>query len=76
METSDGVGRVDGGAFLATGAGRVAWLQVARGGLTLNGQSLAAGDGASAAGPGTLDLRFGASGGEVLLFDLPAMSVS
>ncbi len=65
-----------GGATHTLGAGRVAWLQVARGGLTLNGQPLVAGDGASAAGPGTLDLRFGASGGEVLLFDLPATSVS
>jgi quercetin 2,3-dioxygenase len=50
-------------------AGRGAWVQVARGAVTLNGLALQAGDGAAviAAGP----LRFdGGADAEVLLFDL------
>ena len=50
-------------------AGRGAWLQVARGALTLNAASLAAGDGASTEQPGRLTLTATAPT-EALLFDL------
>jgi redox-sensitive bicupin YhaK (pirin superfamily) len=49
--------------------GRHAWLQVLRGEVSLNGQALAAGDGASASDEAELSIR--AEGpAEVLLFDL------
>ena len=52
------------------GSGRRAWVQVARGALTLNGQKLAAGDGAAVEKESVL--RFTSNGGsELLLFDLP-----
>ena len=45
-------------------------MQVARGALTLNGQKLAAGDGAAVEKESVL--RFTSNGGsELLLFDLP-----
>ena len=50
-------------------AGRAAWLQVARGALTLNGAPLAAGDGASTEQPGRLTLT-ATEPTEALLFDL------
>jgi quercetin 2,3-dioxygenase len=50
--------------------GRYAWLHVARGGLTLNGQRLAQGDGAAVASEPTLTL-VGDTEAEALLFDLP-----
>ncbi len=49
--------------------GRFAWVHVARGAATLNGQRLEAGDAASTIEPGKLELR-GAPEGEVLIFDL------
>lgn len=49
--------------------GRGAWIQVARGNVTLNGQTLNAGDGASVATPGALKLE-GVDDAEVLLFDM------
>ena len=51
-------------------AARRAWVQVARGTVTVNGVPLAAGDGARSAGHERLELRDGAQA-EVLLFDLP-----
>ena len=51
-------------------AGRRAWVQVARGSLTLGDTPLAAGDGARSEGPARLTLRDGADA-EVLVFDLP-----
>ncbi len=48
---------------------RYAWLQVARGAITVNGEKLAAGDGLSAAGPGELAIE-GVEDAEVLVFDL------
>ena len=66
------------GALLAPGervehalaAGRRAWVQLARGALTLNGHPLVAGDGAGISEETALVLQ--ASGdAEVLLFDLP-----
>jgi redox-sensitive bicupin YhaK (pirin superfamily) len=49
--------------------GRGAWLQVAAGALTLNGEALATGDGASAEAPGLLTL-VATQATEALLFDL------
>lgn len=59
-----------GGARRTVAAGRLAWLQVARGEAAVNGDALAAGDAAAITGPIDLDLSFG-RGAEVLLFDLP-----
>lgn len=50
--------------------GRSAWLHVARGALTLNGERLSAGDGVAITAEGTLSLSEG-DDAEVLLFDLP-----
>jgi len=50
-------------------AGRGAWIQVARGSVKLNGQTLKAGDGASVATSGALRLE-GVDDAEVLLFDM------
>jgi redox-sensitive bicupin YhaK (pirin superfamily) len=50
-------------------AERHAWLQVLRGAVDLNGQALAAGDGAAVSAETSLDLRAGEPS-EVMLFDL------
>jgi redox-sensitive bicupin YhaK (pirin superfamily) len=65
-------GLFDGAEQAAFGlaAGRRAWLQVARGKLTVNGTALSEGDGAYTSGPASLALA-GGTGAEVLLFDLP-----
>ncbi len=49
--------------------GRGAWVQVARGGVNVNGTALKAGDGLSISEGGTLTIE-GTGDGEVLLFDL------
>jgi redox-sensitive bicupin YhaK (pirin superfamily) len=49
---------------------RHAWLQVVRGAVSLNGQPMQEGDGAEVSGEAELSVTGGASGGEVLLFDL------
>ena len=49
--------------------GRHAWLQVARGGVTLNGEVLNQGDGAAVSSEETISVR-GLEKAEVLLFDL------
>jgi len=49
---------------------RFAWVQVTRGAIELEGTRLAAGDGASLHGPGTLAIT-GVEDGELLVFDLP-----
>jgi redox-sensitive bicupin YhaK (pirin superfamily) len=51
-------------------AGRRAWMQMARGRLTINGTALSDGDGAYTQGGTRLTLERGADA-EVLLFDLP-----
>lgn len=51
-------------------AGRHVWLHLAQGEAEVNGARLKAGDGASASGAGTLEVRAGAKGAEFLLFDL------
>lgn len=54
---------------LALAEGRHAWVQVARGSVTLNGERLEAGDGAAVSGERELRLR-GVLDAEVLVFDL------
>ena len=51
-------------------AGRRAWVQVARGGVTVNGVALTEGDGAAVSGADALEIA-SSEGGEVLVFDLP-----
>lgn len=51
------------------GAGRYAWVQVARGSVELNGHLLSAGDGAALSSESSVELR-AKSPAEVLLFDL------
>ena len=69
------------GAILAPGdrvlheipAGRVAWVQVARGEVSVNGKQLRAGDGLSAVDEPSLEIQGGGSGdADVLVFDLAA----
>ena len=50
-------------------AGRLAWVQVAKGSARLNGEALEAGDGAPIDASGTLELE-GVRDAEVLLFDM------
>jgi redox-sensitive bicupin YhaK (pirin superfamily) len=50
--------------------GRHAWVQVARGEVTVNGEALRAGDGAALSNEGEVRIEGRGSGGEVLLFDL------
>ena len=52
--------------------GRMAWLQVAQGGITLNGQALTAGDGAAIQAVDHLALASTAPETEFLLFDMAA----
>jgi redox-sensitive bicupin YhaK (pirin superfamily) len=51
--------------------GRDAWLQVARGSVTVQGLQFAAGDGAAISGEEHVTATAGEAGAEVLLFDLP-----
>ncbi len=53
-------------------AGRKAGLQVARGGVTLNGEALDQGDGAAVENETALSVAGRTDGAEILLFDLPA----
>jgi quercetin 2,3-dioxygenase len=50
--------------------GRHAWIQVARGSLSANGEELAEGDGAAVSGEQDLSFTGGPDGGEFLFFDL------
>lgn len=52
-------------------AGRRAWVHVAQGQLTLNGQALEPGDAAAIENESKLQFTAGPGGGEFLLFDLP-----
>lgn len=58
------------GARLELGAGRHAWVHVARGEVRINGQDLCAGDGASLSGEDAVEIAGVEGGGEVLVFDL------
>ena len=55
-------------AEVPLGAGRHAWVHVARGAVTVNGRRLAEGDGAALSDERALALE--GHGGEVLVFDL------
>jgi redox-sensitive bicupin YhaK (pirin superfamily) len=56
----------------ALGGERHAWIQVVRGHVALNGESMKEGDGAGISGEPELSiLGTGPDGGEILLFDLP-----
>jgi redox-sensitive bicupin YhaK (pirin superfamily) len=57
-------------ARLALAPGRHAWVQVARGEVTVNGRALVAGDGAALSEEPEVALLGGAAGGEALVFDL------
>jgi len=50
--------------------GRYAWIQVARGAITVNGESLDTSDGVAVAGTGPITIT-GVKDAEVLVFDLP-----
>ena len=50
--------------------GRAAWIQVARGSVTVNGTTLRQGDGASIEDESTVDIAGSSAGSEILLFDL------
>jgi len=52
-------------------AGRLAWIQVVRGEVEINGQSVKAGDGYAVSNEADIDL-LGKSATEVLLFDMTA----
>src|SRR5262249_45721021 len=52
------------------GKDRYAWIQVARGGVTVNGQELKAGDGAALAQESHVSITGQSAKSEVLLFDL------
>ncbi|MFG0242821.1 MAG: pirin family protein [Phycisphaerales bacterium JB054] len=54
----------------AIGDGRGVWVQVAVGGVTVNGQSLAEGDGLAVEDERSLEIVGGAERSEVLVFDL------
>lgn len=58
------------GVVHALAPGRRAYVQVARGGVSVNGRMLQAGDGASLGEEPQLELKGGAPGAEVLVFDL------
>lgn len=66
------LGKLDTGTSLeyAIAPQRYAWVQVTKGMLTLNGLTLAAGDGAAVSGETTLAFTGGTGGAEWLLFDL------
>jgi redox-sensitive bicupin YhaK (pirin superfamily) len=54
------------------GAGRLGWLQVARGSVVLNGQQLATGDGAAIDAAVDLTVAGASDDSEILLFDMAA----
>ncbi len=60
---------LDGGG-VEIGEGRGVWVQVAVGGVTVNGQTLAEGDGLAVEDESSLEIVGGAERSEVLLFDL------
>jgi len=54
------------------GAGRIAWVQAARGSVDLNGHRLAAGDGAAIEVATTITVTGASKDAEILLFDMAA----
>jgi quercetin 2,3-dioxygenase len=57
-------------------SGRAAWLQVARGQVSVNGETLRAGDGAAVTDAEYLELAGTSAAAQVVLFDLPATQVN
>ncbi|MGH7898934.1 MAG: pirin family protein [Candidatus Binatia bacterium] len=51
--------------------GRHAWIQIVRGDVTVNGERLSAGDGASVSGEPAIEISGADREAEILLFDLP-----
>lgn len=72
QDASIHAGRLQAGDLVAfpLAAGRGAWVQVAKGAVTVNGQSLSAGDAVAAEDEAGLDIA-GDQDGEILVFDLP-----
>ena len=66
-----GVFGAGGGTTLALGAGRGAWVQVARGSVRVNGVELGQGDGAALTGEPTLELE-ATDTAEVIVFEVEA----
>ncbi len=64
-----GLFEADEGASHTLRSGCIAWIQVARGEVDVNGQMLRAGDGAALTEAGTIEIA-GRNGGELLLFDM------
>jgi redox-sensitive bicupin YhaK (pirin superfamily) len=64
-----GVFRAGEGIRFDVRPGRHAWIQVARGALTLNGNALGQGDGAAVSDEDALNFAF-SEDSEILLFDL------
>ena len=63
----------DGGTVTPrTGAGRVGWVQVAQGTVTLNGEALRPGDGVALDAGATISLTGTSDDAEVLVFDMAA----
>ncbi len=60
------------GASLTLAPSRTAWVQVARGAVTLNGAAMSAGDGAAVKNETALELK-ATTDAEVLVFDLPPL---
>ena len=60
-----------GGTRFALADGRIAWIQVARGSVDINGQRLSAGDGAAIRDPGLIEID-GRDDAEILVFDMAA----
>lgn len=65
-------GLLDAGAEVAHDLkkGRLSWVQVARGSVTVAGEALEQGDGVAIADVGRIDIRGGSNGAEVILFDM------
>lgn len=62
-------------ATLASGSGRLCYIHVARGAISVNGTPLAAGDGLKISGVDMIDLHSGRDA-EVLVFDLPPLAAT
>jgi redox-sensitive bicupin YhaK (pirin superfamily) len=58
------------GAALDLAAGRHAWVQVVRGALDINGETLGSGDGAAVSDESRLEIQ-ATQDSEFLVFDLP-----
>jgi quercetin 2,3-dioxygenase len=69
-ELHSGVFTPGAGATHQLAPGRCAWVQLVKGALTVGGTSMIAGDGLAISDESMIELRAGAQGAELLLFDL------